>query len=619
MSHHKFFGDSKSFMRRWGWVVVTTIAILPSGLACESRREAGMTSAVKDTTEYVATIRLGGGISEGAMEPGFFPRPSQSTWLGLLQTLKDLREDPLAKSVYVELGSSAVGFNLAMDFGKELGQLREDQKVICHAHALDNAMVLVTQQGCDETWVTASGEVATVGIGAELSYLKGAFDKVGVQADMLAMGRYKSGGEALTRTEPSEASLGNLKEMLRRLRLEWLKVASSKNPALEARLEDGPWTPLRAQEVGLITHVGFPDEALSAANQAAGPKELKERVVFGPGMEGAEGGQLADLVRLLAGSRSESTEKKVVVLPALGSITMTSSSPFGESDGITASGMTKAIQRLREDESVAALVVRMNSPGGSPLASDLIWRELMLTREKKPVVISIGGMAASGGYYIASAGNRIISSPTAIVGSIGVFGGKIVLGGALEKVGITSYPVPASDDPVAGQRALYLSTNRVWDDASREKIRQSMRRIYDLFVERVGEGRNQKPETIYPHAEGAIFLATEGLDLGLVDELGGLNRAVAVAKELAGLGEDVPVQLDGGVESVLEALLLGPGASASEVQVALRRYQQQMLSAESLLPGTFARQTLAPFEAAISPMLQGESVVAALPLVLELH
>ena len=292
--------------------------------------------------------------------------------------------------------------------------------------------------------------------------------------------------------------------------------------------------------------------------------------------------------------------------------------------GIQAATMTKLIRNLRKDEKARAIVMRMDSPGGSPLASDLIWRELMLARQEKPVVISVGSMAASGGYYIASAANAIVSDPSAIVGSIGVFGGKIVLGGAFEKSGVTNYPVAPSPNPIARERALHLSAMRKWDEPTRERVRESMKRIYDLFIDRVVEGRSMKREQVAENAQGAIFLATRGLNLGLVDELGGLNKAIEVARNLASLGPEVPVELEGDAQSLAETLFLGTSPSNAEVEAALLSYQKRALNPLQFLGGHMPLsaemlQLLEPMAASIQPLLSGEHVSATLPYVIKLH
>ncbi len=569
---------------------------------------------------YVAHINLAEGAPEGVVGDGFFPRPASETFVGLIRTLGRLEKDKAAKSVFVRLKGHSFGFAQAKELGERLHRVGQVKKVVCHTHQADNATFWLLSQGCHQIWVSAAGEVPTVGIGAELSYIKGALDKFGIEADMLAMGKYKSGGEALTRTSPSEDSLRNLKDTLTDLRGEWLSGIAAGRSDADARkkhVEDGPWSPKRAQELGLIDHVGFEDEALESARRAGGTETTK--VVFGPGAQAKESSPAAEVVRFLAGSESRDRRDRIAVVPALGSITMAAGGPFSGAEGITASAMTATLRRLRKDDSVRAVVMRMDSPGGSPLASDLIWREMMLLRNEKPVIVSIAGMSASGGYYIASGATKIVASSTAIVGSIGVFGGKIVLGGAFQKLGVTSYPVAASPEEGADERATHLSSMTKWDEPTRKRVREGMQRIYDLFVERVAEGRALPKEKVYATAEGEIYLAGVGKERGLIDELGGIEKALEVARKEGNLPANIPVVVEGGQENILSALLLGPEPEADDVKAALLRYEAKRLEDAASLAFGMQGSTLRPFAAQIAPMFAGESVIAALPFALEIR
>jgi protease IV len=570
---------------------------------------------------YLGIVNLREPISEETLGRGLFPLPASQTYVGLVQKLVRLAEDRRLGGLFLKLGPG-IGFHRAEELTHLLRAFKEAKRpVVCHAHGLDNAGAWLALAGCDELWLSAAGDLETVGIGAELSYLKGAFDKLGVEADMLSMGRYKSGAEALTRVDPSPESRQNLSETLSHLRDVWLRGASQgrKDPeATKIQIEDGPWTPERARDLGIVHHVGFEDEALASARKRAGVAH--EELVFGGG--GAEEGEspLAEIVRLLASAGEKgSGRRRVVVVPAVGGITMEGSSAFGGDSGITAGALTRTLRRLREDSAVRAVVLRLDSPGGSPLASDLIWREMMLLRKEKPVIVSIGSMAASGGYYIASAGTKIVASESAIVGSIGVFGGKIVVGGALERFGVTHHGVAASSAPGAEARALYMSPMRPWDDATRERVRASMQRIYDLFVARVAEGRDMPAEAVYQTAEGAIFLGGTGKDRGLVDQLGGLVQAIELARQTAKLPSDIPIVVEGAGESLMESLLLGPDAESGDVEAAWLAFQKRQAAA--IFPGAdpAAAHLLSPFAAAVGPLLAGETVVAALPFAITLH
>ena len=191
--------------------------------------------------------------------------------------------------------------------------------------------------------------------------------------------------------------------------------------------------------------------------------------------------------------------------------------PFGGRDGITQKELSRELAEIEKNDDIKAVVLRIDSPGGSALASDLLWHDLMRIRAKKPIVVSVGEMAASGGYYLASTANVIFADPMSIVGSIGVVGGKVGIGGALERFGVHAETFPAAKEkPGAAARAAYLSMLSSWDDPTKARVLETMSGIYDLFLARVAEGRKTTPQAIAPHAEGRIFSGREGKRLGLV-------------------------------------------------------------------------------------------------------
>ncbi|NLE88182.1 MAG: signal peptide peptidase SppA [Myxococcales bacterium] len=611
-------------LRRAARLLALAPLLLAAGCQGRPRAETDESAPKLTASGHVAVVDLTRGAPESTAEGGLFPLPAPQTFVGLVRTLQSLSSDRDATAVFVTLGEARLGFAQSAEIGRLLAAVRDAGKsVVCHTHQIDNSSSWLLQHGCSEIWLSPAGDASTVGIAAQLSYLKGTFDRLGIEADMLAMGRYKSGAEPLTREGPSEPSAENLTATLRSIRDAWLDAVgkarqgrgatdAERQELLDA-LEDGPWTPTAARERKIADRVVFPDEALGAA-KAAGRVDT-EKVVFGRGAENGKAVGLAEIIRVLSGAdRRSGGRPRIAVVPAVGSITMTSEGLLSE--GITARATVRTLARLREDPAVKAVVVRMDSPGGSPLASDLIWREIMRLRKEKPVIASVGGMAASGGYYIVAAANEIVAERSSIVGSIGVFGGKLVLEQALSNVGIQSVVFPASPAPGAAARAAYLSPLVPWDDATRDKVRAQMESIYELFLARVAEGRGMDVEKVRASAEGAIFTATTGKERGLVDELGGLARALERARELGKVDADAPVVVEGPADNLLEVLLLGEGAEASEVEEALARFRERQAAR---LAGIPQWEQLRPFAAAIAPLLTGEPVVAALPYAIDVR
>jgi protease-4 len=430
----------------------------------------------------------------------------------------------------------------------------------------------------------------------------------------LHVGKFKSGVEPFTREGPSEPARESLTETLRAIRDGWLDQATQagKPEAVRLALEQGPWSPEAAKQQGLIDAVGFESEALVEVKKLAKAEHVSS-TYGGSGNKGDDGPNIAELVRVIAGSNeSATTRPHLAILPASGSIAMESGGALS-SGGITARAISKTIRRLKNDDTVKAVVLRIDSPGGSALASDLIWHELRELKKKKPLVVSVGGMAASGGYYMSCAADKIYAEPTSIVGSIGVFGGKIVLGTALEELGVHTETFPASPEPGAAARASAESPFTTWDDATREKVRAGMQSVYDLFLSRVVEGRKLPREKVEEIAQGRIWSGKQGLERGLVDQLGGVTDAIRAARKLGDLPNDAPVTVEGDQDSLLEMLLVGEDANEEQVKQALAAYQARSLVISKLPPA------LRSYASALGPLASGERFVAALPFGLSLE
>jgi len=578
----------------------------------ETDTEASSFDVSTDARGHLAIFDLSEGAPEQAPS-GLFQLPQNRTYPGLVQQLKKLLDDDKAKGVFVRVSQQNYDWAQTQEIGRLLRAFKQKNKrVTCHAHSLTNSTAWLFLRGCERIWLSPAGEVTTVGIAAQMTYLKGALDKLKIQADFLHMGRFKSGGEPMTQQGPSEASRENLTATLHSIRNTWLTDAADarKQDALKQALEHGPYVPEAAKAKGIVDKVGFESEALVEAKQHAGVEHTE--VVFGPGRKEADAG-LAELVRLLAGTGEvDKNRPHIAVVPAVGGITMESSESIGSS-GITATAMLKTLRRIKKSESVKAVVLRLDSPGGSPLASDLIWQEVMELKKKKPVIVSVGGMAASGGYYIACAADRIIAERTSIVGSIGVFGGKFVIGPALEELGITSYTFPASPEPGADTRAAYMSPLTPWDAETRGRVEEHMRNIYELFLKRVAEGRKQPVDKIRKNAEGAIFSGGQGKDRGLVDELGGLERALEIARTRADLPLDTVVVVEGLQESMIESFFSDGEPAAGDAEAGMEKVAALQARAEQQSLERLVPDELKSFITSLLPLAQGERSVVALP------
>jgi len=443
-------------------------------------------------------------------------------------------------------------------------------------------------------------------------YLHGIFEKLKVDVDFLHMGKFKSGAEPLTREGPSEEARTSLVETLAAIRGAWLDESNEtrKSDALREALEHGPWSAGEAVEHHLVDEIGFETDALEAAKKSAKVSALE--VSFGPRAKSGGGLDIGDLLRALSGAGSSGDGKPhIAIVPAEGAITVEPGGPL-QQGGITARALGKTLRRMQHDDSVKAVVLRINSPGGSPLASDLIWHEMMELRKKKPILVSVGNMAASGGYYIACAGQRIFAERTSIVGSIGVFGGKINVAPALDQFGVHAETFAASPEPGAAARAAFNSPLTAWDDSTRERVRAQMQGIYDLFIARVAHGRHMEVEKVRASAEGHIWSGDQGLERGLVDEIGGLTEALAAARKAANLDAETPVTVEGGREGLLDSLLVSDDASDADAAAAFER----LSAAPSARMMSSVPPELRTVLSGFAPLAGTEHVAVALPYAL---
>ena len=551
-------------------------------------------------------VDLSNGVPESTDAGGWFPLPASRTFVGLVRSLQRLVDEKRATGLFVNLGQTRLQLTQVEEISALLRKVRDSGKpVVCHAHVLDNALLWLVTQGCDKLWLSPAGSVDSIGIAAQTIYIKGLLEEFKVQADFLSLGRYKSAAEMFTRDGPSPEAHLALTELLQSVRNTWLSgMADARGPANKFA-ESGPYGANEAKGQGLVDALGDTIEARRDAKKLAHAGTSK--VVFGHGTESEKG--FSEVLRMLSrGDEASEGKPYIAVIPAVGAITMRSEGVFS-SEGIVFESLAKTIARLAETPEVRAVVLRIDSPGGSALASDLLWSRLQELGSKKPLIASVGSMAASGGYYLACAAKTIIAERTSIVGSIGVLGGKIVFGTALEAHGVRSVTTPASSAEGAAARAAYLSPFVAWDEATRVRLRLVMSEVYDLFVERVAAGRNLTTEQVQAIAEGRIWSGEQGKERGLVDDFGGLAAAIEIARERAGLSKEAPVRVEGAAEGFLAALGLDAQSDSEDLAHALDQQKKRLWS-----PLAMAPEAVVPWLAGLTPLLGNEHTLALCPV-----
>jgi len=534
--------------------------------------------------------------------------------------VEHLGDDKDVKGVLVRLGAARIGLAQAGEIGAMLEAVGTKLPVYCHADDLGNATLYLAARACKKVWLSPAGSVDAIGLAAQLVFFhKLLADELRLDVDFLQVGKYKGAEEPFTRDAPSPEARASLESTLAGMRAFWLEGLQKARPGSgEGVSEDGPYGASSAKDRGLIDEVAYFDQARDALKQAVRADRVE--VVLGAGQSAGDGEDLSNLLRILAGESLGGAP--VALVRATGAISMEGQGGLlPESGGIAETRLVRTLLRLEKDDGVKAVVLRIDSPGGSALASDLLWHALMRLRGKKPLVVSIGGMAASGGYYLASTGAVVFADEASIVGSIGVVGGKVAAERALERIGVHIETVPAkTGDRRAAARAAYESIVEPWDEPTRARLLQTMTEIYQLFLSRVAEGRGVPVDRVAESAEGRIFSGREARARGLVDELGGLREAIARARALANLPADARVEVASERSGFLEALAEDEPRTQSRAGLAGELSgSEAAVELERLLANVAIRAAppaILPFLESLAPLASREHAVCALPFAL---
>lgn len=385
---------------------------------------------------------------------------------------------------------------------------------------------LVLASAFDEIWLQPGGELGMLGVGVETTFVRGALDRLGVEPQIEQRHEFKNAANSIMRTEFTEAhrtALDRLAESVFSDAVDMIAEGRGIDADTVRHLIDtGPRTAPQAHAVGLVDSLGYRDQAYAAMRTRVGPDA-----------------ELLFADRWAPPRRPHVPARRtghVALVEAHGSIVSGRSSrgPMGRQVGSDSIGA--ALRAAASDERARAVVLHIDSPGGSAVASDTIWREVCQVREAgKPVIVSMGATAASGGYYIACPADAIVALPATLTGSIGVFGGKVVVRELMERLGLTTGTVSH------GARSLMYSARQGFTDDERAQLDATLDAIYADFVAKVAQGRGRSIDEIEAIARGRVWTGSDALRIGLVDELGGLRDALRIARSRAGLPDDAPV------------------------------------------------------------------------------
>lgn len=457
----------------------------------------------------------------------FFGNTDQSLSNLTLQFNK-AKVDNRIKAILLDINMSSAGMGKAEEIRDAIADFRSSGKPVYAylEYGTDKEYYIAT--ACNKIYVAPPGELFINGFAADVMFFRGSLDKLGIYPDMVQIGKYKTAVETFTRKDMSDANrefINSLLDDLFNRYVDAIAKARNKSAAdVRALIDDAPYSAAKAKELGLIDGVAYHDEI---------EKELKARLGY----------KDSDELRMVKGSEYSAVEpeslglnkgERIAVIYATGDIGSGKSNegPTGD-QSIGSDTLAKAIYDARDDKSIKAIVIRVDSPGGSGLASDIIWHAIESAKTKKPVVISMSDVAASGGYYIAAGANKIVAQPSTITGSIGVFAGKPVIKGFYDWLGISNEYV------LRGKQAGMFRESEKFTPEERTKFEDLIKHTYyEDFIPKVAKGRNKTAEYIDSIAQGRVWTGAQGKERGLVDEFGGLDRAVEIAKELAKIPKD---------------------------------------------------------------------------------
>ncbi len=492
--------------------------------------------------------------------------PYEETWLHLLRRVEEAIDDPAVDGLVFAIDRAPSSWARGQELAASLRRAREAGKTttVWLGRDAGNLAYLIAVQA-ERVYLHPAANVDLIGLSAELTYFRGTLDLLGVQPQYVKRSEYKSAPEQWTHHGPSEASREQLDAMLDQLHGQLTQgVSAGRSRSVEQVqrwIDHGPFTAAQAVESGLVDGLAWKDELEDRLEQQA-RRNL----------------DLEPWYRLDDNVTGWPTAREVAIIYVDGVIVSGSSSPGGLLGNRTAGSETivRQLDQARRDDAVQAVVMRVDSPGGSAYASDEIWRATQRLREAgKPLIVSMGGVAASGGYYVAAGADRILAEPATLTGSIGVFSGRFSIQKLQETLGVQTETLER------GRFASLYGSSRPLDEAELELLDGLVAATYDQFKERVAKGRSMSAERVEEVARGRVWTGQAALEVGLVDELGGIVEAVEAARAAAGIPRSALVEL-----VVYGDRQVGP----------LPRRSVEVLSRAGLLPDPPAPLSLGPIE-----------------------
>ena len=550
-------------------LAVLLVAIIGIALLAESISK----PSVPDNS--VLILKVSGGL------PDYAPEDPTAKLLGinqpqsftsLLTQLRKAKVDARVGAVLLDVDFPGIGWGKADELRDAIKDFRASGKPIYSFMEIGMNKEYYIASATEKVFLPPAGDLYVNGFAAEAMFYKGSLDKLGVEAEVIQIGpKYKNAPDQYTRSEMGEGQREVINAILDEYYGRFTNgIAEDRKIPLEtvkAIVDNAPYHAGEAKQLGLINEAFYRDQVYEELKNRLGYKaDDKLRTI-----SGSEYGEIpSDSLGLNNGER-------VAVIYASGAINMGSSSnsAFG-GEMVGSDTIVKAVNQAAEDSTIKAIVLRVDSPGGSALASDLMWHALENAKAKKPVVVSMADVAASGGYYIACNAHKIVAEPSTVTGSIGVFMGKPVIKGFYDWIGVTNEYV------TRGKNAEIFNETRKWTPEERAKMQDQANKIYfDDFVPKVAKGRSKSAEEVNSIAQGRVWTGTQAKQNGLIDEFGGLEKAIEVAKGLANIPSDREVRRIGFPEArpFLESIF---GAGDDSTFADAKKMETQKALIESL-------------------------------------
>ncbi|MBZ0263460.1 signal peptide peptidase SppA [bacterium] len=484
----------------------------------------------------VVVMKLDTPIVEEPMPYSFFS-PQYPTLLSYIRKIDKLRNDESVDGLLLKIGNLSMGGTDRVELRDALVRFKNSgKKIVVYADTYSLGTYYLASVA-DKILLHTAGDIAMPGIDANRPYLKSMLEKVGIEMQVVHVGKYKSAGETLSRDGMSDAARESLDAVVETIWLVFLSDIAEGRNVDKAQVQEWidnttVFEPQEALDMGLVDALVFHDEIKKEVKNVFGEDEsiawVSEKKY---NMQEVPDAEWEDML-----------SPKIAVIYAVGGVNVGNAgrdnTPLFGGKMMGSDTIVKAIKKARSDKRVKAIVLRVDSPGGSALASDIILREIERTVDKDdedvrhvPVIVSMSDVAASGGYYISCKADKIMAPKTCITGSIGVIGMKPVLAGTYEKIGISH------DGVQRGAHADIWSTTRAWSEDEVETMHASMLDVYDRFLVHVSEGRDLDTAKVHEIGQGRIWSGEDALELGLIDEIGGFWDAIEEAKKMAGIKE----------------------------------------------------------------------------------